>query len=127
SPCKETQKSFSIAKMDRTEGPVWRLVSEKPEHLLDPRYKTWDELLLSTADLVLADEQKQGPRLDDYTWARHNTTRIQHPLSLAVPSLARWLDMPAQPLAGDSENMPRIQAPAMGASQRMAVSPGHEE
>lgn len=127
SPCKEAQKDFSIAKMDRTEGPVWRLVSEKPEHLLDPRYKSWDELLLSTADLVLADAQKRSSRLADYTWAQHNTTRIQHPLSLAVPSLARWLDMPAQPLAGDSENMPRIQAPAMGASQRMAVSPGHED
>ena len=34
--------------------------------------------------------------------------------------------MPARELPGDSENMPRIQAPEMGASQRMAVSPGHE-
>jgi len=65
--------------------------------------------------------------LADYTWGQYNTTRIQHPLSLAVPALASWLDMPAQPLPGDSENMPRIQGPDMGASQRMAVSPGHEE
>jgi penicillin amidase len=64
--------------------------------------------------------------LADYTWGKHNTTRIQHPLSLALPLLSRWLDMPAQALAGDSENMPRIQAPAMGASQRLAVSPGRE-
>jgi penicillin amidase len=126
SPCKEPQKDFSIARMDRTEGPVWALVSQRPEHLLDPRFKSWDELLLAAADLVVSDALKRSPRLADYTWAGHNTTRIQHPLSLAVPSLSRWLDMPAQPLSGDSENMPRIQAPAMGASQRMAVSPGRE-
>ena len=48
------------------------------------------------------------------------------PSLVAVPSLARWLDMPAEPVAGDSANLPRIQAPAMGASERMGVSPGHE-
>ena len=34
--------------------------------------------------------------------------------------------MPAQELPGDS-NMPRVQAPAFGASMRMVVSPGHED
>lgn len=125
-PCKKVDKDFSIAKMDRSEGPVWRLVSERPEHLLDPRFKSWDHLLLSTADEVVAEATDKGSKLAGYTWGSHNTTRIQHPLSLAVPSLARWLDMPTQPLSGDSENMPRIQAPAMGASQRLAVSPGRE-
>ena len=125
-PCKKSDKNFSIAKMDRSEGPVWRMVSEQPEHLLDPRYKSWNELLLSTADEVAADATGKGAKLAGYTWGKHNTTRIQHPLSLAVPSLARWLDMPSQELSGDSENMPRIQAPAMGASQRLGVSPGRE-
>ncbi len=125
-PCKKVDGSFSIAKLDRTEGPVWRLVSERPEHLIDPRYKSWDALLLAAADQVVADAADHGATLADYTWGKHNTTRIQHPLSLALPLLSRWLDMPAQALAGDSENMPRIQAPAMGASQRLAVSPGRE-
>ncbi|HEY1600068.1 MAG TPA: penicillin acylase family protein [Pirellulales bacterium] len=143
-PCKLADKNFAIAHLDRTEGPVWRLVSERPEHLIDPRFKSWDDLLLAAADAVIAEAQggksaldgytiksratpQPGATLADYTWGNHNTTRIQHPLSLAVPSLAIWLDMPAQALPGDSENMPRIQAPAMGASQRMAVSPGHEQ
>ena len=30
SPCKKIDKDFSIVKLDRTEGPVWRLVSERP-------------------------------------------------------------------------------------------------
>ena len=35
------------------------------------------------------------------------------------------LDMPYQPLPGDS-NMPRVQGTDFGASQRMAVAPGDE-
>ena len=33
--------------------------------------------------------------------------------------------MPAEMLPGD-EDMPRVQGPAFGASERFAVSPGHE-
>lgn len=125
-PCKKVDKKFSIAKLDRTEAPIWRLVSERPEHLIDPRFKNWDALLLAAVDQVVTEATGDGKKVTEYTWGKHNTTKIQHPLSLAVPFLSRWLDMPAQPLAGDSENMPRIQAPAMGASERSAVSPGHE-
>ncbi len=127
SPCKKVDEKFSIAKLDRTEGPVWRLVSEQPEHLIDPRYKDWDSLLLAAADQVISDATKNGAKLADFTWGNHNTTKIQHPLSGPLWPFASWLDMPAQPLSGDSENIPRIQAPAMGASQRMGVSPGHEQ
>jgi penicillin G amidase len=126
SPCKAVQKDFSIAGLDRTEGPVWRLVSERPAHLIDPRFESWDKLLLAAADRVLEQAGANG-KLAEYTWGRFNTTKIQHPLSLELPFLSSWLDMPKQPLAGDSDNMPRIQGPATGASQRMAVSPGHED
>jgi penicillin amidase len=68
----------------------------------------------------------QGSRLADRTWGERNTTRIQHPLSLAVPALGRWLDVPSHQLPGD-QNMPRVQGPTFGASERMVVSPGHEE
>ena len=34
--------------------------------------------------------------------------------------------MPAEPLPGDRD-MPRVQGPAFGASERFVVSPGHEE
>ncbi|HEV8069157.1 MAG TPA: penicillin acylase family protein [Planctomycetaceae bacterium] len=125
-PCKKVQPKFSIAGLDRTEGPVWQLVSKQPPHLIDPRFKTWKELLLSAADGVVRNSTKGGTRVADYTWGNYNTTRIAHPLTLAVPSLARWLNMPAQELPGDWDNMPRIQTPDKGASERMAVSPGHE-
>jgi penicillin amidase len=126
SPCKKVKPKFSIAGLDRTEGPVWQLVSKQPEHLIDPRFKTWKELLLAAADGIIANATQGGARLDDYTWGAYNTTRITHPLTLAVPQLASWLNMPAQPLPGDWDNMPRIQTPDKGASERLAVSPGHE-
>jgi penicillin amidase len=45
-----------------------------------------------------------------------------------LPALARFLDMPTVKLPGD-HNMPRVQdvtGGAFGASERFAVSPGHE-
>jgi penicillin amidase len=108
------------------EGPLWALVSERPANLLDPRFASWDALLLSSLDAVLAELSKDGAPLAGRTWGERNTTLIQHPLSRVVPALGRWLDMPREPLPGDS-NMPRVQHPSSGASERFAVSPGHEE
>jgi len=109
------------------EQPLWALVSEKPMHFLSADYSDWDDLLVQSVDDVIAflNENYPGP-LADRQWGEVNTAAILHPLSPAVPSLSRFLDMPATPLAGDS-NMPRVQAPAFGASERFAVSPGHEE
>lgn len=50
---------------------------------------------------------------------------MKHPLSYALPPLARWLDIPAEPLPGDYF-MPRVQTPGFGASERFVVSPGRE-
>jgi penicillin amidase len=42
-----------------------------------------------------------------------------------VPQLRAWLDLPRQPLPGDS-HVPRFQSATNGASERFALSPGHE-
>ena len=68
------------------------------------------------------DAQKAGG-IATYVWGRANTVRIRHPLSVAVPMLGPFLDMPTEELPGDS-NMPRVQGPTFGASERFAVSPG---
>jgi penicillin amidase len=60
------------------------------------------------------------------TWGARNTANIAHPISMAVPFLKRWLAAPADELPGDS-NMPRVASPNFGQSERMTVSPGHEE
>jgi penicillin amidase len=107
------------------EGPLWALVSQRPLHLLDPKFKTWTDLLLAAADRVADDATKAGG-IATYTWGRVNTVRIRHPLSMTVAMLGPFLDMPAEELPGDS-NMPRVQGPTSGASERFAVSPGREQ
>jgi penicillin amidase len=67
-----------------------------------------------------------APDPASWTWGGRNTVRIRHPISLAVPQLAGWLDMATAQLPGAS-NMPRVQGPSFGASERFAVSPGREE
>src|SRR5204862_2983807 len=104
------------------EGALWALVSERPLHLLDPKFKTWTDLLLAAADRTAQDAQKAGG-IATYVWGRANTVRIRHPLSVAVPMLGPFLDMPAEELPGDS-HMPRVQGATFGASERLAVSPG---
>jgi penicillin amidase len=124
--CRKADKRFDYRRLQQYEGPLWALVEAQPAHLLDPKYRTWDELLLASADGVLTELRAIGPRLSDRTWGERNTASIRHPLSRAVPLLGRWLDMPAVALPGDN-HMPRVQGPSFGASERFVVSPGHEE
>jgi penicillin amidase len=100
---------------------------------LPPGHASWEALLLDAIDEVAREVQGKQPSFEpalvNWTWGRANTVRIRHPLSGALGPLSRALrlDMPAEALPGDSRAMPRIQAPAEGASQRLAVSPGREE
>jgi penicillin amidase len=109
------------------EGPLWQMVNEEPPHLLASNYESWRALLLSAVDTSLeyfAANWNDG--LENRTWNERNTAAIRHPLSRALPMLSKWLDMPAEPLSGDS-NMPKAQGPAFGASERYGVSPGDEQ
>ncbi len=109
------------------EQPLWTLVSVKPAHLLTSDYSSWNDLLLRSIDAqieYLTRNYTDG--LENRTWGEINTAAIRHPLSPSVPLLGHLLDMPAVPLAGDT-NMPRVQSPGFGASERFAVSPGDEK
>jgi len=108
------------------EEPLWTLLHEKPAHLLDAKFVSWEDLLLAAADDLVADLAKQGTPLANATWGRANTARLRHPFALVLPSwLTGWLNLPADPLPGDVD-MPRVQGRSFGASERFAVSPGHE-
>jgi len=124
-PCEEADERFEWSRIPFHEGPLWALVTERPVHLLPPPHASWEALLLAAADAVAAELTEDGSRLSAQTWGRRNTALIRHPLSRAVPALGRFLDMPRQPLPGDS-NMPRAQGRENGASERLAVSPGRE-
>lgn len=107
------------------EGSLWRLVTQRPEHLLDPRFASWEQALLSSLDRALTKLERTCGELASCTWGRQNTLEMRHPLSTALPLAKYWLDMPAEPLPGDG-HMPRVQGKRFGASERLVVAPGRE-
>jgi penicillin amidase len=124
-PCRQADPRFDALQLRRWEAPLWALVTERPSHMLAPAQPSWDALLLAAADAALAELTRDGSRLAELTWGRHNTVVLRHPLSGAVPVLGRWIDLPPERLPGDS-HMPRAQSPRAGASERMVVAPGRE-
>jgi penicillin amidase len=82
---------------------------------------------MAIVDAMLLTDSADGATLASRKWGGANTARIRHPLSAAVPWLTRWLDMPPDPLPGGRSDMPLIQGPDFGASERLVVSPGAEE
>ncbi len=117
--------AFDIGTIRRIEGPLWRLVHERPAHLLDPAYASWNAFLLAAIDRAIATMTAGGQPLGARTWGELNAADIAHPLTAAVPLLGRWLDMPRDPLPGDVYT-PRVLTPRSGASERFVASPGHD-
>ena len=64
--------------------------------------------------------------LSERTWGERNRIQPHHVFSLVAPPLGRWLDPPAQPMAG-WYHMPLLQTPGFGPTVRLVVSPGREE
>lgn len=107
------------------ETPLWQLVNQQPENFLWRSHESWSELFEVSLEQTLS-QMTESTTLANATWGKQNVSKIQHPLSAAIPFIGRWLDMPEIELPGDSY-MPRVQGASFGASQRMVVSPGHEE
>jgi penicillin amidase len=109
------------------EGPLWALVSEQPDHLLPGQFDSWQELFIDSVHASIRYfEENFGESLAERTWGEHNTVAIRHTLSGALPFFNGFLDIAAEPLAGDAD-MPRAQGRHFGASQRFSVAPGDEQ
>ncbi|MGH8171979.1 MAG: penicillin acylase family protein, partial [Rhodanobacteraceae bacterium] len=118
---------FALPKLSQAEQAIWPLLLERPAHLLPPGYADWDALLIACADRAGENLDEQDGGIALRTWGERNTMRIAHPVARALPDfIARRLDMPADQLPGDRD-MPRVQSPDFGASERFAVAPGDEE
>lgn len=110
----------------KAEYATWALVTEQPSQHLPNGYDSWSDLLTTTAVSLFDDLSNSKTGLADATWGQANMLSIRHPMTSAIPALSRFLDMPAEPMSGDTY-MPRVQARTSGASQRMSVAPGREE
>ncbi|MEO5957541.1 MAG: penicillin acylase family protein [Opitutaceae bacterium] len=123
--CTAANPDFNLREL-RLEPALWAMLREKPPHLLPPQFASWDALLVAAADDTIAFLDKQAITLPHATWGLRNTARIRHPFSYSLPSWATgWLNLPADRLPGDVD-MPRVQSPSNGASERFVVSPGRE-
>lgn len=116
--------SFSTIR-HQIETPLWLLVNQQPDNFLWRQHESWQALFAASLEKTLA-QMTESTTLANATWGKQNISKVQHPLSRAVPFIGQWLDMPEVELPGDSY-MPRVQGKSFGASQRMVVSPGHEE
>jgi penicillin G amidase len=125
-PARAKNPGFRFRPPPSFEGPLWLLLKQQPPHLLPPGSASWREFLLAAADAALAALATECPRLSGCTWGKSNVVRIRHPLSGALPGLGLLIDMPVESLPGDKD-MPRVIGPSFGASERFAVSPGHED
>lgn len=108
------------------ETPGWALIQAARPDTLPAAFKSWPDLLQQ----AVLDSRRQlierHGSLAAATWGADNDTRMRHPLSAALPMLSGWLDQQSQGMAGDS-HMPRVHNHGHGQSQRMVVSPGHED
>jgi penicillin amidase len=123
---KSADPDFDFTRAMRSEGPLWQLIVDRPVHLLDPTYQSWDDLLVAAVDRAIGELTVDGGRLNDRTWGDYNRANVTHPLGAALPFVGRWLNMPADPLPGDIYT-PRAHSPRAGPSERMVVSPGREQ
>lgn len=119
-------KAFSFKSIrHQIEVPLWQLINEQPDNFLMLGENSWQEVFIKALEDTIAD-MTLNQNLVEATWGQQNHSAIKHPLSNAVPLINYWLDMPSKALAGDSY-MPRVQGKSFGASERMVVSPSHEE
>ncbi|MGH8397714.1 MAG: penicillin acylase family protein [Gammaproteobacteria bacterium] len=125
-PCKKIDAHFEYTVLSQREGPLWTMLTQQPVNLLDPEYKTWDDMMLAAVDKVIKVLWVPGTGLVTRTWGQRNNVRIQQPMSRGVPFLSHWLDMAPVQLPGDS-NMPRVQGVDFGASERMDVEPAYQQ
>lgn len=120
------EKSDMALASNRWPTVVARLLDEQPAGWLPRQYASWKDLQLAALDRAVAEMTKDGKKLADATWGARNQQIIVHPIANAAPALRRWLSAPADQLPGDN-HMPRVTGAKFGQSERLVVTPGHEE
>ena len=126
-PARRNARDFRFEIPASFEGPLWRLMRQRPMNLLASEYADWDAFLL---EALLASERLPArvprPRLLQLGQSERGTG---DPSAVGGPAAVcpRFLDMPTVTVAGGRSDMPRIQGPDYGASERFSVAPGHED
>lgn len=128
-PCVEKFASCDYKKATHLmESPLWRLVDQKPDGWLPAEFNDdWQAFFEGMIRVAWGPVLSGDIALKDYIWGEQNRSFIQHPLSRSVPFLSLLTDMPDVMQDGVHEKMPHISGHRFGQSERIVVSPGHEE
>jgi penicillin amidase len=103
-----------------------RLLGARPAGLVPKPFASWDSLVAAALAEVTEAANAAPSGVAFYTWGARNHAGIHHPLARVVPPLGWLTDPPDAPVAGDAL-VPRVAIPGFGSSERLVVSPGHEE
>jgi penicillin G amidase len=120
-----TERTASYRAANTRVEPVMEILAQK-RAWVPPGMAGWQAFLLNRIDAVIGEATQNGVSLEEVKWGLINRAAIAHPMARLLPWLRGWLAAPVDPLPGDMY-MPRVQAPAFGASERIVVAPGHEE
>jgi len=124
-PCKEIDEGFKYGWF-KSDEVLARLLEERPAALLPEGVESWDALIADAVESVLKMLDLENTDDVALAWGAHHRARIRHPLSIGVPALGVLLDAPSDSLPGHTRAV-RAQGVAFGASERLIVSPGHEQ
>jgi penicillin amidase len=125
-PVRARYPGFELIRMRQLEAVVWQLIEEEPVYLINPRYSSYQALLLDAIAHAVERVRTTHPGpLSERAYSEFSNKPVAHPLTGAVPALSPYLNMPDVPLPGDAF-MPRVTRKWGGSSERFAVSPGRE-
>jgi penicillin G amidase len=128
SSCQERDARFSYD--GDLDTPLRRLLTTQPPELNpDPEhFPTWSAFLLNAVEQSVRElEAEYGPvSAIEMRWGHLNRVRMEHPLSGVLPGLGYILNMPDEPASGCGQCI-RVMQDGLGASQRLVVSPGHQD
>jgi len=128
-PCIKKFRSCDYERAShQMESPLWRIVDQRPDGWLPTDVKGgWQAFFEGMARHAWAPVFTGKVALKNYIWGEQNRSSIRHPLSRSVPLLGLLTDMPKAMQNGVHQNMPHISGHDFGQSERIVVSPGHEE
>ena len=128
SSCQERDAQFSYN--GDLDTPLRQLLTTQiPE--LNPdsdHFPNWSDFLLNAVEQSVRELEEEHPSvaLTELTWGHLNRVRIAHPLANALPGFGYILNMSDEPASGCGQCI-RVMQDGLGASQRLVVSPGHQD
>ena len=127
--CRHVEAGFSYA-WRQMETPLRALLTQRIQSTLPSgQYRDWRDLILqSLAESVRELKRQHGSEtLVGLNWGEVNRVPVRHPFSKSMPFLSPLLDMANAGLSGCAGFCVRIVGNGHGASERMVISPGHQE